>query len=400
MGTHRRGGRERRSFFYSTALLLTTLAFVYSGMGQNSIFFRVAGSVSSGLLQTSPNGYLSWDGAIPGTEYLIERSSAINSNLWQPYVRVFASNSVVSVRVVDFNPPPGMVLIPGGHFTMGDNAMGLTEHTVIVSPFYIDRFEVTAERMRDIMQWAYNRGKVVLNTNCVINAEGTPKPLLYVNALDSLHRFTNSVFSVLSGRTNHPCVDVTWYGAVAFCNFLSEIEGKELSYSFADWSCDFLRHGFRLPTEAEWEKAARGGFSSQRFPWGDVITHSEANYKSDLVNWYDVSPTRGFHPVFDALYRPLRSSPVGYFEPNGYHLYDMAGNAWEWVWDTSGTYSQNLAIDPTGPVKNIIPNNRIFKGGSWMTGAERVASASHYIAAAATMSNGDIGFRTALRLSP
>jgi formylglycine-generating enzyme required for sulfatase activity len=390
----------RGAWKLSVLVVLVALLRQSAALAAEAQFFRLSTASETKILQMTADGIMVWSNAALGGNYLIETTEDSRIAEWRPLVRGFVTNDLTSVRVKDFDPPEGMVFIPAGYFTMGETEVSLPQHTAIISPFYIGRHEVTAGQMRDVMQWAYDNGKVTVVSNYVVNVLGEPQPLLYFGILDSLHVFNAGSFSVLSGRTNHPCVAVTWYGSVAYCNFLSEMKGMELCYSFTNWSCDFGKQGFRLPTEAEWEKAARGGIEQQRFPWGETITHAEANYKSDTVNWYDVSPTRGFHPVYDALYRPLRTAPVGSFTPNGYGLYDMAGNAWEWTWDVSGTYTSATVTDPTGPARNAIPTNRIFKGGSWMTGAERVASFSHYIAARATMRNGDIGFRTALRSPP
>lgn len=135
-----------------------------------------------------------------------------------------------------------------------------------------------------------------------------------------------------------------------------------------DWAAD----GYRLPTEAEWEKAARGWAVGRRFPWADTddITHSRANYEvwrlfGSPTNFfaYDKSLTVEWHPTFvDGS--DTATSPVGYFAANGFGLYDMAGNVAEWCWDwySSTYYSVSPATDPRGPASGTY---RIQRGGCW-----------------------------------
>ena len=139
-------------------------------------------------------------------------------------------------------------------------------------------------------------------------------------------------------------------------------------------------NGYRLPTEAEWEKAARGGASGYRFPWSDTdtISQSRANYNgfsqvcdpnSGLT--YDLSC--GYHPTF--INGAYGTSPVGYFAPNGYGLYDMAGNVCQRCWDWYGAYSSGSQTDPHGPSTGSL---RVMRGGSWYNHADILRCANRY----------------------
>jgi formylglycine-generating enzyme required for sulfatase activity len=148
-----------------------------------------------------------------------------------------------------------------------------------------------------------------------------------------------------------------------------------------------------LPTEAEWEKAARGGLSGQRFPWGNTISESQANYFGypyNAVGVYDLGPYIGFNTNFNTGSPPY-TSPVGYFAANGYGLYDMAGNVEEWCWDYyATTYGQPTTTNPTGPVGPL--SDRVLRGGDWDDEANIARSAYRYVSLP-SFANDLIGFR-------
>ena len=270
--------------------------------------------------------------------------------------------------------PEDMVLVSGGTFAMGDNLDGssgaLPVHTVTVDSFYMGRYEVTNQQYCDYLNSALGQGSITVTSGEVYKAgSGTTYPYCHTSTSSSYSQiaYSGGIFSVRTknGRNmaNDPMVTVSWYGSAAYCNWRSVQEGKEQCYNLSTWNCDFGKHGYRLATEAEWEYAARGGLSGRRFPWGDTITHSQANYYSDSYYSYDISPTRGFHPVWDDV-MPY-TSPVGSFPVTGYGLYDMAGNVWEWCYDWYGTYSSSPQTNPTGPTTGTY---RVLRGGGWLDG--------------------------------
>lgn len=298
-------------------------------------------------------------------------------------------------------PLEGMVLIPAGSFQMGDSFSEgypdeLPAHTVTVSAFYMDRYEISNDEMVEVMQWAYDNAKIMVSASTVRNATGDQQELLDLDDYDCRITWSGSAFGLKSAKgSGYPCAEVTWYGAAAFCNYRSEKEGLTPCYDLSDWSCNWSANGYRLPTEAEWERAAHGGAAGHRFPWSDTgtIQHARANYRRSSDFSYDTSPTRGHHPDYDNDPEPY-TSPVGSFPPNGYGLYDMAGNVWEWCWDWygSGYYSGSPGSDPRGPASG---SYRVARGGSWENFAFRCRVA-HRDGSWPAYSLYSVGFRAVL----
>jgi len=237
------------------------------------------------------------------------------SNTWCSGADVDQSGSVniedltaiVSLWQTGFRLPGNLVLIPTGTFLMGNSsgegACEYPAHTVTLDSFYMGKYEITNGQYCAFLNSAYPSQLRVVD-GIVYASNDTEAQFHYcdtsTSSLFSQIAFTNNSFSVCTkgGRdmSNDPMVCVSWYGAVAYCNWRSQQEGKQTCYNLSTWICDFNKKGYRLPTEAEWEYAARGGLRGMRFPWGDTISHSQANYNSDGSPNYDISPTRGYHP--------------------------------------------------------------------------------------------------------
>ena len=289
--------------------------------------------------------------------------------------------------------PAGMVAIPAGNFQMGDtfdegssNGTELPVHTVYVSAFYMDRYEVTKQLWDDVRAWGLTHGYTDL-------AVGAGK------------------------ATNHPVQTISWYDMVKWCNARSQMEGLTPAYytndaqtapyrtgsvNVTNTQVKWIGNGYRLPTEAEWEKAARGGTAGHRFPWSNVetISHTQANYYSywssgSHVYNYDVSPNVGNHPTYAVGGMPY-TSPAGSFSPNTYGLYDMAGNVWEWCWDcySSTYYSTSPSTDPQGPQPASI---RVLRGGSWYLSGAFDCRSAYRSYATLDGANYSLGFRSVCR---
>jgi formylglycine-generating enzyme required for sulfatase activity len=251
---------------------------------------------------------------------------------------------VVAISKTAPATPAGFALISAGTFQMGDSfgegdAGERPLRQVTVSAFYMAERETTKALWDEVRAWGVSHGYTDL-------AVGGGK------------------------ASHHPVQNVTWFDVVKWCNARSEKEGLVPCYTVGGTPMrtgtaipvvHWTAKGYRLPTEAEWEKAARGGLKEKRFPWGDTITHSQVNYQSNEEFAPDISPMRGFHPTYDIGDFPY-TSPVGSFKANEYGLYDMTGNVWEWCWDWYGTYPSGAPTDPQGSALGLV---RVQRGGSW-----------------------------------
>ena len=255
---------------------------------------------------------------------------------------------------------PRMILVQAGSFTMGDGVAlcGVDERDVtLTNAFYLGRYEVTNDEYIAALQWAYDNGHVTATSGSVTdNLDGSLAELVDLDDPGSEIAFSGGVFSLVdaghgSTNGNHPVKEVSWHGSVAYCDWLSMMEGLPRAYDHSTWECNggnpYGATGYRLPTDAEWEYAAQ--YDDERiYPWGgEAPDCSRANHDGgNCVGW--TSPVGSYPGGPDIL---------------GELLYDMAGNVMEWCndWHTCslGTAS---ATNPAGPSSGA---HRVFRGGGW-----------------------------------
>lgn len=275
-------------------------------------------------------------------------------------------------------PDPNLfAYIPGGEFEMGAHLDVLSfakpVHAVKLNAFYMSRFQMTNQRYCDFLNSAMSVNEIKVEGNIVYAADDPNNSYPFCDTYQSNNHsqidYTGGLFSVrlkdgTTDMTNHPLVQVNWYGAAAYCNWKSIREGRTPCYDPSTWQCDFTKRGYRLPTEAEWEYAARGGLAGKRYPWGDTIDGSMANFQNS-GDPFETGTQSWTTPVG---YYDGNQIPAGVDMVNGYGLYDMAGNVYEWCYDWFGEnyyqecYDLGTVTNPTGPDAGT---QRVLRGGSW-----------------------------------
>ena len=261
----------------------------------------------------------------------------------------------------------------GDHFAEGGSDE-LPVHTVMLDSFYMGKYEITNQQYCEFLNNSFSRGQIEVRDGSVYAFGGTEAYCDTKEASSSSRIIVASAripFAVETDKQDHPMVMVSWFGAVAFCNWKSEQEGFEVCYDLSTWTCDLTKTGFRLPTEAEWEYAARGGLNGKRYPWADSIVASQVNYM-DSGDPYETGGYPWTTPVgfYDGQLREKadfnwpgsRSSYQTSSGVNGYGLYDIAGNVHEWCndWYDSDYYDSSPGVNPEGPASG---SYHVVRGG-------------------------------------
>jgi formylglycine-generating enzyme len=362
----------------------TKLQCFFIGLAMLAVVHPVLAQPALGIVPTNNQSLLYWPAT--ATDYVLQSSTNLASTNWvfatDAVPATYGSQTAVTVTntlaarffrliLVSTTTADGMALIPAGSFTIGDTLDGESDAiptNVYVSAFYMDTNLVSLSQWQGVYSYATSHGYSFVNAG-------------------------------LDKAANTPVETVDWYDCVKWCNARSAQAGlKPVYYTdalfmqvftngdngttvYANWGAN----GYRLPTEAEWEKAARGGLSGQRFPWGNTISWSQANYYGSLGgSGYDLSTAIDYDPAFsdgDNGDYPY-TSPVGSFPANGYGLNDMAGNVFEWCWDwyAGPTYPAGSpylgGTDPRGPVGPL--SYRVLRGGVWASLAYAASCAYRY----------------------
>ncbi len=331
--------------------------------------------------------------------------------------------------------PEGMVIIPGGTFQMGDtNRLGSDDHnhkndevpvhSVTLDTFAIGRTETTSADYVQFLNAALDSGDIRIAGGLVVDS-ATGELLCDTRDSDAASPFAwnGSAFAILDGSEDHPATGIRWCGAAAYCNWLGRTLGYDACYDPLTWQCDLSLSGFRLPTEAEWEYAALGGQSGPYpvYPWGDRVDLSRANlpdsgdpYETGLqplttpVGFYDGSLRLKSDFNWPGLVETYQTSDGR----NGYGLFDMAGNAWEWAndWYAVDYYEHSPSDNPPGPEGGtLMPDGmayHVLRGGNWYNGADGHSRVSNrncgYYRGPDDPNHSwyHVGFRIALELTP
>lgn len=305
---------------------------------------------------------------------------------------VRTSVAILGMPVVLAGPPAGaaesMVELPGGEFLMGtEDKEGFPAdgegpvREVYVAPFAIDAYTVSNTRYADFVDatgyvtdaerfgWSFVFAKFLPSELRRISRRPEATPW-WCGVQGAMWRHPEGPGSDLAGREDHPVIHISWADALAYCQ----------------WA------GARLPTEAEWEYAARGGLVQARYPWGDELTPG-GEHRCNI--WQGTFPTNN---TGEDGY--LGTAPVDAYQPNGFGLHNVAGNVWEWCadWFSPDWQRTGPRRNPSGPTMG---DNRVMRGGSYMChhsycNRYRVAARSKN---APDSSGGNLGFRIAKTLA-
>ena len=377
--------------------LVYDLAYGYGGDVCVAVHLSTDGGAAFPFPLTEVTGDIG-GGVVPG---------ANRSILWDvgvDYPGVEAPGAALEFSLEDCGPKEeGLESVAAGSFERGSPDCTREEecpvHEVTLGAYAIGTYEVTNADYAAVLDWALGQG-------CLNNEGGGPyaggNVSAYGQRLVDLaypgsglafdgEAFTPTVRAPDIAMDHHPVVLVSWYGAVAYCVWRSEMEGLSPAYDIAGgWRLRFpYANGYRLPTEAEWERAA--AWEPEPGPGHWCYATASHSLSTDRANFAGANPL--------GLLEPPCTTPVGFYSGEGETLdspspigaYDMSGNVWEWCHDRFGDYPESTQANPRGGVFGV---TRVIRGGSWADAAADCRTARRG-ADYATFTSVELGFRVA-----
>ncbi len=334
------------SYALAIVFMVTPLAWC-----QEAMFYRISAAGDTVITSFSMTEGISWSNDVPTGTYSIDAVPSLGMDVWSNWESL--AYGVITGTTGSSRPPipippladnNEMTIVPDGEFQMGDNYDEGYDperpvHYVHTSCIWIDRCEVSKAKWDEVRTWGMTNGY----TDLVVGRYGW--------RLDPWGEILDP---------SHPVSYVSWDDCVKWCNARSEMEGLEPVYYTTIAHTEALRfgsvalstnhvkwqaNGYRLPTETEWEKAARGGLTGHHFPWPSLGGVYQDHYPASKYNG--------------------ETHPVGSFQANAYGLHDMDGSVMEWCWDYydadyySAFPSNSWPIDPKGPSAG---SNRLMRG--------------------------------------
>jgi sulfatase modifying factor 1 len=262
---------------------------------------------------------------------------------------------IIALWAQELAPILDMVQVRGGTFRMGDNiGDGNSDekpvHEVTLSSYWLSKYEVTVGQFRQFVQ----------ESGYLTSAERQGGWLVWTGTAWE-RKFNASWKNPYFAQTERdPVVMVSWYDAIEFCNWLSRREKLTSFYDVRDTGVtqNWAANGYRLPTEAEWEFAARSGGKTYKYAWGNGGPQgnvADETLKGEFPAW----PFAIWSGYADGY---IYTAPVGSFPPNELGLHDLSGNVWEWCNDWFESYGAGEQTNPKGPSSGVA---RTLRGGGW-----------------------------------
>jgi len=322
------------------------------------------------------------------------QDKAPGSNFAQLATGGFVMGSQAATTVITPGDPPDTTKVPA---EMGRDADEVQHNVGLGNNFFLQKTEVSNQEFVELGNWALSMGYATATESSLRDAlDGSTVELINFDFTDTPIDIQDGTLRLKNAAdANGPLIEVTWFGAASYCDWLSLQEGLTRAYDHDDWAANawdvYDAEGYRLPTEAEWEYACRAG-TQTAFSSGDIESGDCTETSINSIAWYCGTSPSG-------------PQDVGTKAANQWGLFDMTGNVWEWCNDWYGPYDVPepstpdeviWVVNPVGPQEGA---NRIIRGGRWLLASTLCRSASRMMADPYYRGI-NIGFRPAITAAP